>query len=314
MSDFGGHIDDAAGVDEEVRGVDDAPAVEFLAVGVGRQLVVGAAGDDAAAQASDGVGVDDAPQGAGGEYVAVGIVNVGDVHYLYAQRAGPLLGGGADVGGDDAGVVIQQVLRGVGCHLAETLHGDGAAAQGILAPGGGGAGAHPHIDAQAGHYGGIAAAAQGGVQADDMTGFLAHGFQVAAGGADVGGSEVASAEGVDKAAPGAQQGFGFGAGGVADDDALAAAQVEAGGGGFVGHGAGETQGVGEGVGFGGVGPHPGAAAGGAQGSVVDGDDAAQAGGGVAVESDLFVALGNHCVEGVHSSSLLPAGAAGVVGG
>ena len=208
------------------------------------------------------------------------------------------------------GVLGQEVFGGAGCHLAEALHGHGASAEGIATPHGGGAGAHSHVDAQPGHYGSVPAAAEGGVQAHYILGFLAHGFQVPSGGADVGGGDIAPAQGIDETAPGAQQALGFLGAGVANDNALAAAQVEAGGGGFVGHGAGQAQGVGDGVGFGGIVPHPGAAAGGAQGSIVDGDDAAEARFGVAVHRHLLVALLRHCVQSVHCLPLLCCPAAG----
>ena len=107
----------------------------------------------------------------------------------------------------------------------------------------GGASAHTHVDAQAGHDGRIAAAAQGNVQADHVLRFLVDGFEVAAGGADVRGGQVATAQGIDESAPGAQQALGLVGPGVADDDAFAAAQVEASGRRLVGHGLGQAQGV-----------------------------------------------------------------------
>ena len=191
------------------------------------------------------------------------------------------------------------MLGGMGGDLAKSLHGYGLAAQRVAAPGVGGTGPHAHVDAQAGHDGGVAAAAEGHVQADDVLGFLVDGFEVAAGGSDVGGGEVAAAESVDEAAPGAEETLGLVGARVADDDALAAAQVQAGGRRFVGHGLGEPESVGQCVGLGGVGPHSGAAAGGAEGSIVNRDDAAEAGLGVAVHGDLLVTVFDHLVENVH---------------
>ena len=126
--------------------------------------------------------------------------------------------------------------------------------------------------------------------------FLPHRFQVAARGADVGGGEIAAAQRIHEPAPGPQQGFGLVGAGIADDDALAAAQVQARRRRLVGHGSGEVQGIGESFLFRGVGPHPGSATGRPQGSVVDGDDATQAGLGVAIHRHLLVTATNHRIQ------------------
>ena len=185
------------------------------------------------------------------------------------------------------------MLAQVAGDLAEALHRHGLAAQSAVTPHLLGAGFHPHVQAQAGHYGGVAAAAQGQGQAGDVPGFLPHVLEVAASGADVGGGQVASSQGVHESPVGAHQGLRFVAVGVADDDALAAAQVQAGCGRLVGHGLGQAQGVGQGLGLALVGPHPGAAAGRAEGGVVDGDDGLEAGAGVGEHRHLLVAFGAH---------------------
>ena len=67
--DFIGDLNDAAGVDDIIGGVQDAETPEFLAVVVAPQLVVGGAGDDLGAELAQRGVVDDGAQRAGCEDV-----------------------------------------------------------------------------------------------------------------------------------------------------------------------------------------------------------------------------------------------------
>ena len=100
-ADFAGSVDDAAGVDDVVGGVEDAASDEGFGVVGGVQLVVGAAGDDAALEAGNGVGVEDAAEGVGGEDVAVDVVDFVGGDGAGAEGFGSLEGVGEDVGDDE---------------------------------------------------------------------------------------------------------------------------------------------------------------------------------------------------------------------
>ena len=71
----GGGAHRAAGVDDEVGRVQDAAAAQLVAEAELGQLVVGAAGDDAAAQAGDGAGVERVGERARREDVDVGVAD-----------------------------------------------------------------------------------------------------------------------------------------------------------------------------------------------------------------------------------------------
>ena len=89
---------------------------------------------------------------------------------------------------------------------------------------------------------------------------------------------------------------------VADDDGLAAAEAEPGHRRLVGHAAGQPQRVGDGVVGGVVLPEAGAAEGGPEGGVVDGDDAEIAAGGFVAEDHLLVAVSGDVLEQIHGST------------
>ena len=106
----------------------------------------------------------------------------------------------------------------------------------------------------------------------------------------------------------AKEGFRLVGAWVGHDEGLAAAEVEAGEGRLVGHCLGETENVFNGVLFCGVGPDAAAAAGGAEGGVVDGDEGFEADDGVGADKKLLVAFGCHEIQdfhGVAPISILP---------
>ena len=168
------------------------------------------------------------------------------------------------------------MVSGVCRDLAKPLHRHGLAGQRFLPPSLFGTGFHPHIDAQAGHYRSVAAAAGADGQADYIVGLLLDVFQVPAGAADIGGGEVSAAQGVYETPVGADQGLGLLGVGVGDDHTFASAQGQVGGRRLICHGPGQPQSVPERFLFRLVRPDSGSAAGRAQGCVVNGNDRFQA--------------------------------------
>src|SRR5690606_23745214 len=96
---LGGHVDDAAAVDDVVGGVEHAALEQHLADVGGGQLVVGGAADGLDLEAVEGLGVQRRAEGAGGVDVGLDVID--------------------GVGGDDLGVgaggdLFQQRLVDVG--------------------------------------------------------------------------------------------------------------------------------------------------------------------------------------------------------
>ena len=134
--------------------------------------------------------------------------------------------------------------------MAEALNGDGLVGEGVGAPLFEGGGLHAEVDAEAGHDGGLAAAAIFDGETDDVVGLLGDVDHVLGGCADVLSDDELAAEGFDGASEAAEEGFGLVGAGVGDDEGLAAAEVESGEGGLVGHGLGESEDVFDGGFFG----------------------------------------------------------------
>ena len=110
-------------------------------------------------------------------------------------------------------------------------------------------------------------------------------------GANVTGCEVATMQGLDEPAIGAQQMLGLVTQRIADDDGFATAEIETREGCLVGHSAGQIQHVDERVGLRWIGVEAGAAEAGPECGRVDGDDRAKAARGVVAEHDLLVLVG-----------------------
>ena len=272
--------------------------------GVGRQLVVRAAADDAHLQGLDGVVVEGAAEG-------VGAV---DVEVLAGQRPGVVDGPDRRAAPDSSERTASsetsvtttsapsssEVLGEPPADLADPGDADRAAGERRLAPAVLRGRPHPLEDAPGGEDRGVARAAVLGGATGGPAGLLADDVHVGDVGPDVARGDVPAAEGLDEPAVGPQQLGGLVAGGVADDDGLAAAVVEPGEGVLARHRPGQAQDVGERVVHRGVRVEAGAAERRPEGRVVQGDDGAQPGLRVAAEDDLLVArevdeVGGHAI-------------------
>jgi len=100
-------VDQAAGVDDVVRRVEDAALVNGAAVALlVRQLVVGAARHDLAPQSRQSLWIEDGPERAGGEDLAVHVVDLGRRHDLDADFACPIDGVAVDVATEQLGALL----------------------------------------------------------------------------------------------------------------------------------------------------------------------------------------------------------------
>ena len=97
-------------------------AVKGGGVAVLQQLVVGGAGHDAAAEARNGVVVEDAAEGARGEDVALLVVDgAWVVQCPQARLPGSVQARGVYLGHDEARSLLLEVAGKPSCHLAEAL-------------------------------------------------------------------------------------------------------------------------------------------------------------------------------------------------
>ena len=125
-------VDQAAGVDHEIGGVEDPATLDFGAVagGVG-ELVVGAAGDRFRLEARQGVVVEDRAEGAGGEDVALDVVDRFRSDDLDAQLAGLGDGAGVDIAADEPRPFVLQVAGEIAADATESLDGHRACFRGL---------------------------------------------------------------------------------------------------------------------------------------------------------------------------------------
>ena len=125
-------LDDAAGVHQVVRRVEDAALDQLLGHVRGGELVVRAAADDAGGQHRHGLLVEGAAERAGRVDVVRGADQrrgVGDGADLRVARLHPLDRRRVDVGDDDVGAVLDQVADQPRADLADAGDGDRAAGQ-----------------------------------------------------------------------------------------------------------------------------------------------------------------------------------------
>ena len=193
-----------------------------------------------------------------------------------------------DVGHDDVGPVLEQVLHQVAPDLAHAGDADRAARQRGRAPGRLGCGAHALEHAVRRQHRGVAGPAVRDRASGDVAALLGDHVHVLGVGADVARGVVAARQGLHEASVGAQQRGRLLGVRVADDDRLAAAEVEPGHRRLVGHPAREVQHVAQRFGVAGVGVEPGAAERGAAGGRVDRDQRSEAAAVVLTDDDLLV--------------------------
>ena len=168
------------------------------------------------------------------------------------------------------------MVCGLGRHFAESLNGHGLAGKRLDAPDFFGASLHSHVNAQPGHYGSVTAPSGGDGQADHVVCLLLNVFHVPPGATDIGGGQVASAQGVDEPSVCTDEGFCFVGVGVSDDHAFSAAEGKVGRRCFIGHGPGQPERVPDRFLLRLIGPNSCAATGWSQSSVMDGDDSLEA--------------------------------------
>ena len=303
---FGVHVDEAAGVDEKVRGVHDAAAHQLGAVLVFHlQLVVGAAGHHAGFQAWNGVVVQGSTQRARRVDVHVLVVNLIEAHGRGPETSSRFQSAVlVIISHDEFGTLFLEVLQQVGAHVAHALHANALAGQALGAVGFFGSGFHAHVSAVGRDGRGVAGAAHALGQAGYVLGFHADVLHVLGGHVHVLGRDVLAVQVLHEAAELAQQGFGLQRLGVANDDGLAAAQVQARDGGLVGHAAAQAQHVVQGFHVGSVVPHAGAAQRGPKHRVMDADNGFEARLVVVAKHDLLVlVLGNLAENGFGSHDL-----------
>ena len=253
--------------------------------------------------------VEGAPHRVGAEHVELGAHEVLDVLDRGDRRVAEQEGAHGirvDVGHDDLGAVLEEVLGEPAADLPHPGDADAATGQRGLAP-------HvlrrrPHAleHAVCREHRRVARATALRRASGRPAGRLADDVHVGDVGADVAGRDVAPAEGLDEPAVGPQQLGRLVAVRVADDDGLAAAVVEPGDGVLARHGAREAQHVGDGVVGRGVGVEPCAAEPRTQRRRVEGDDRTQPRVGVGAERDLLVA-GEVDEVGGHDLTLDPGG-------
>ncbi len=284
------HVDDAAGVDDVVRGVRDAALQQLAAVAGLLEDVVGAAGDDLALELREGAIVHRRAEGAGGV----------DVHLLSVDRVGladaraELLGGRLHAGpvhvaDHEVAARLHEAPPEVEPHVADALDGDPGPLEVLLPQHLLGEGLDAEEHPVGGERGGVAGAALGAGAAGDPVGLLADPLHVLDGGAHVLGGDVAAPEGLDEGPHGAEDLRLAVPLRVPEDDRLPAAEAGAGDGRLVGHPPGEAEDVGQRLDLRLVGPHPQPAQGRPEGRVVDRDDGLEPDGRILPHHDLLVA-------------------------
>ncbi|MNR30684.1 hypothetical protein D3C85_1481510 [compost metagenome] len=122
------HVDQAAGIDHVIRGIEDAARLHLVGdIGAG-ELVVGRAGHRRATQLVHRLGVEHTTQAAGREDVArCGEEGIGS-HRLGAQLLdGQLHTAAVQVADQQLGTRCMELFGQGVAHVAETLHGDAQA-------------------------------------------------------------------------------------------------------------------------------------------------------------------------------------------
>src|SRR5918997_5442867 len=241
---FVGHVDKAAGVYDVVRGVEYATLGETLAVPRLAEYVVGAPRDDAAAQLRYGRVVEDGAEGAGGEDVARDGQDLIRLHRLGAELLDHAFQSRlVHIGHDQVSTSLVQKTAQVVADVSGALHGNDPALQGGRTVDFLDAGPHTLQDSEGGEWRGVARAAAGDVDPDDVRGLDPDEIGVLRRSTDVLCHDVASAKGLDVAPERAEERLGLVYVGVPDDYRLPAPEVEAARGGLVGHPSRQAQDV-----------------------------------------------------------------------
>ena len=116
-------VDNAAGVDQEIRTVEYAAVPELISGALLGQLVVGSPRYDAGPQTVDRFASEHRAQGAGREHIGLDGENLVGGHHVDAvniHRAPQVVL--IDIGAVDDGAVCYQQARQVEAHVAETLY------------------------------------------------------------------------------------------------------------------------------------------------------------------------------------------------
>src|SRR5690606_11355679 len=239
---FRGDVDDAAAVDDVVRRIQDAALEQFVADVGGGQLVVGGAAHGLDLQAVQRLRVQRRAQGARGVDVGGDVIDGVRGDDLGARPGGDGLQVGlVDVGDDQLGAGLVQLLGQIGADVAHALDGDGQAGHVVLFEQ-----AARDDQVRAEHALGrdrarVARGFRAVLQAQDVFGDLARFGDVLDRGADVFGGVVVAAQAVQIAAEGMEQLRRLLGAAVADDNRLAAAHLQVRDGVLVAHALGQAQ-------------------------------------------------------------------------
>ncbi len=285
-----GDVDQAAGIDHVVRGVEDAAPFQLVGdVQVG-QLRAGRAGDGGAAQLADALAVEHRAEAAGREDVAGGAEQgiVGDgvrAQLLHGQLHLAVV----DVAHQQLGTGRVQLFGQGVANVAQALDRHAQALKVVAAQARHGAGA----DAGEYAHGGVGRRIAGGGGAGDEARVLGDAVHVGHRGAAVDGGDEATVEFFDAATKGFKQcGAAFHVH-RAKDHCRATAHRQPGQGGLVAHALGQARGIGHGTFVVGVSEVATAAQGGPEAAVMDGDDRLQPGDRIDAQVQRFKAGAVH---------------------
>src|SRR5215217_3215625 len=164
-----GDVGGAAGVYDVVRGIQYAAFSDRLAVARVGEHVVGATGDDATAQLGYGRVVENGAEGARSEDIArdgqdlIGLDRLGAELFDHALQSRLV-----HVSDDQIRTLLVQQTAKVVADVPDPLHGDDPAFEGGRAEDLLDAGPHPLQDPEGGEWRGVARAAAGDVDPDDV--------------------------------------------------------------------------------------------------------------------------------------------------
>ena len=238
------HVDQPAGIDDVVRGIENAAAFQLIGHLQAGQLVVGRTGHRRAAQLHHALPGQDRAQAARREDIAGRTHQCFGGHRLRVELLHRQLHPALVVIADQQLGTRRMQLFGQGiADIAQPLHRHPQALQVVAAQAchrrGANAGEHAHGRMRRG------VAGAGG--AGDMPSRLGDAVHVEGRGTAVGGGDVAAFEGIDETPERLEQRRAVFHMGIADDHRLAAAQWQAGQGRLVGHALGQADGVGHGA-------------------------------------------------------------------
>jgi len=267
-----GDVDQAAGVDHVVRGVEDAAAFELVGHLQVGQLRTGGTGDGGAAELADALAVEHCAQAAGREDVARGAEQgvVGD-RVRAELFHGQLHLAVVDVADQQFGAGGVQLFGQGEAHVAQALDSYAQAFEVVAAQAGHGGGADTREHA----HGGMGRGVAGGGGAGNEASVLGDAVHVGDRGTAVGGGDVATVELLDATTKGFKQRRTVFHMGGAQDHRRPAPHRQPGQGGLVAHALGQARGVRHGAFIVGVGKVATTTQGRAQAAVMDGYDRLQ---------------------------------------